>query len=155
MSINMRSRKSPAADRISSLPCDILEKILGCLPLRDAIRTSVLSKQWSYKWIQNVHEFSLRFLKSKDFRLPSHLFKFQDLSLLPLRILWTVLYMYIPWGRSLKRLKSVDLDLMQCNEVEMEFLKYVLSSATALEKICVVTSAEFSHRGIKMMEEMK
>ncbi|XP_059290381.1 F-box/FBD/LRR-repeat protein At1g13570-like [Lycium ferocissimum] len=46
----MRSGKRPAADRISSLPCDVLEKILGCLPLHYAVRTSVLSREWRYKW---------------------------------------------------------------------------------------------------------
>ncbi|XP_062024543.1 F-box/FBD/LRR-repeat protein At1g13570-like [Rosa rugosa] len=36
-------------DRISSLPNDVTEKILSCLPLRDAVRTSVLSSKWRYK----------------------------------------------------------------------------------------------------------
>ncbi|KAJ8526658.1 hypothetical protein K7X08_029135 [Anisodus acutangulus] len=142
MSINkIRCRESPAADRISSLPCHVLEKILGCLPLRDAIRTKVLSKQWSYKWVvrselafdkanidggllktiiyqvllihqgplrkfsfcvpnsdflpdisywirillkKNVQEFSLKFPHRTDFRVPFHLFKFEDLRHLEL-----------------------------------------------------------------------
>ncbi|KAM5549738.1 hypothetical protein ABKV19_000914 [Rosa sericea] len=36
-------------DRISSLPNDVTEKILSSLPLRDAVRTSVLSSKWRYK----------------------------------------------------------------------------------------------------------
>ncbi|KAK9941793.1 hypothetical protein M0R45_007487 [Rubus argutus] len=36
-------------DRISSLPNDVTEKILSCLPLREAVRTSVLSSKWRYK----------------------------------------------------------------------------------------------------------
>ncbi|KAM5549751.1 F-box/FBD/LRR-repeat protein [Rosa sericea] len=36
-------------DRISSLPNDVTEKILSCMPLREAVRTSVLSSKWRYK----------------------------------------------------------------------------------------------------------
>ncbi|XP_004295166.1 PREDICTED: F-box/FBD/LRR-repeat protein At1g13570-like [Fragaria vesca subsp. vesca] len=36
-------------DRISNLPSGIMEKILSCLPLKDTVRTSVLSSQWRYK----------------------------------------------------------------------------------------------------------
>uniref|UniRef100_A0A5B7C9M4 F-box domain-containing protein n=1 Tax=Davidia involucrata TaxID=16924 RepID=A0A5B7C9M4_DAVIN len=37
-------------DRISDLPWDILDTILLCLPVRDAVRTSILSRKWRYKW---------------------------------------------------------------------------------------------------------
>ncbi|KMZ68652.1 hypothetical protein ZOSMA_234G00270 [Zostera marina] len=37
-------------DRISSLPEQAMNKILGSLPIRDAISTSFLSKGWRYKW---------------------------------------------------------------------------------------------------------
>lgn len=36
-------------DRLSNLPSDIAEKILSLLPIRDAVRTSVLSSNWRYK----------------------------------------------------------------------------------------------------------
>ncbi|KAM5564253.1 F-box/FBD/LRR-repeat protein [Rosa sericea] len=36
-------------DRISNLPSDVTEKILSHLPIRDAVRTSVLSTEWRYK----------------------------------------------------------------------------------------------------------
>ncbi|PRQ26565.1 putative F-box domain-containing protein [Rosa chinensis] len=36
-------------DRISNLPRDLAEKILSLLPIRDAVRTSVLSTKWRYK----------------------------------------------------------------------------------------------------------
>ncbi|CAK9170365.1 unnamed protein product [Ilex paraguariensis] len=38
-------------DRLSDLPWDILDNILGHLPIKDAVRTSVLSRKWRYKWI--------------------------------------------------------------------------------------------------------
>ncbi|KMZ58329.1 putative F-box protein [Zostera marina] len=37
-------------DRISSLPEQVINKILGSLPIRDAISRSFLSKGWKYKW---------------------------------------------------------------------------------------------------------
>ncbi|CAH9103837.1 unnamed protein product [Cuscuta epithymum] len=40
-----------AEDRISGLPGDILDHILGLLPIRDAARTSVLSTVWRDVWL--------------------------------------------------------------------------------------------------------
>ncbi|KAJ0445077.1 putative F-box domain, FBD domain, leucine-rich repeat domain superfamily [Helianthus annuus] len=38
------------SDIISTLPLNIIEYILCLMPLRDALRTSVLSKKWRYSW---------------------------------------------------------------------------------------------------------
>ncbi|KAM3237206.1 F-box/FBD/LRR-repeat protein [Capsicum annuum] len=38
-------------DKISNLPAQIVDKILSHLSLRDAVRTSVLSSKWRYKWV--------------------------------------------------------------------------------------------------------
>ncbi|XP_074331325.1 F-box/FBD/LRR-repeat protein At1g13570-like isoform X2 [Apium graveolens] len=38
-------------DRISNLPGNLIDHILKCLPLRDAVRTSTLSKAWRDKWV--------------------------------------------------------------------------------------------------------
>ncbi|KAL0314754.1 UNVERIFIED_CONTAM: F-box/FBD/LRR-repeat protein [Sesamum angustifolium] len=38
-------------DRISNLPGHIIDKILSHLSLRDAVRTSILSTKWRYKWV--------------------------------------------------------------------------------------------------------
>ena len=37
-------------DRISCLPGHLIDRILSRLPLREAVRTSVLSSEWRYKW---------------------------------------------------------------------------------------------------------
>lgn len=37
-------------DRISNLPAHVIEQILSELPIKDAVRTSVLSSKWRYKW---------------------------------------------------------------------------------------------------------
>ncbi|PIN13613.1 hypothetical protein CDL12_13760 [Handroanthus impetiginosus] len=39
------------ADLITNLPNNIIENILGCLPLRDVVRMSILSREWRYKWM--------------------------------------------------------------------------------------------------------
>ncbi|KAK6158601.1 hypothetical protein DH2020_005915 [Rehmannia glutinosa] len=38
------------SDFITNLPNNIIDNILGCLPLRDVVRTSILSREWRYKW---------------------------------------------------------------------------------------------------------
>ncbi|KAL3505248.1 hypothetical protein ACH5RR_035089 [Cinchona calisaya] len=42
-------------DKISNLPGHIIDKILSHLSLRDAVRTSLLSSKWRYKWITLPH----------------------------------------------------------------------------------------------------
>lgn len=37
-------------DRISSLPGHIIDQILSILPIKEAVRTSILSTKWRYKW---------------------------------------------------------------------------------------------------------
>ncbi|XP_016509662.1 F-box/FBD/LRR-repeat protein At1g13570 isoform X1 [Nicotiana tabacum] len=37
-------------DILSNLPQKVIDEILICLPLRDAVRTSILSKKWRYIW---------------------------------------------------------------------------------------------------------
>ncbi|KAK4426222.1 F-box/LRR-repeat protein 25 [Sesamum alatum] len=39
------------ADRISNLPCDLIDNILKFLPVVDAVRTSILSRAWRHKWV--------------------------------------------------------------------------------------------------------
>ncbi|CAN1795400.1 F-box/FBD/LRR-repeat protein At1g13570 [Linum perenne] len=46
-----KSAKKNASDGICSLPDSIIEHILSFLPLKEAVRTSVLSKSWNHKWV--------------------------------------------------------------------------------------------------------
>ena len=39
-----------SSDIISSLPQDIIEYILTLMPIRDAVRTSILSRKWRFCW---------------------------------------------------------------------------------------------------------
>ncbi|XP_058193512.1 F-box/FBD/LRR-repeat protein At1g13570-like isoform X2 [Rhododendron vialii] len=47
---NKRTMSGSTSDMISNLPCNVLEKILTCLRLHAAVRTSVLSKKWRHIW---------------------------------------------------------------------------------------------------------
>lgn len=51
--IMMKNAVRSEADSITNLPNSIIENILGCLPLRDVVRTSILSREWRYKWISS------------------------------------------------------------------------------------------------------
>ncbi|KAJ4701867.1 F-box/FBD/LRR-repeat protein [Melia azedarach] len=42
-------------DKLSNLPAHVIDQILSQLPIKDAVRTSVLSKKWRYKWATIPH----------------------------------------------------------------------------------------------------
>ncbi|KNA09442.1 hypothetical protein SOVF_153560 [Spinacia oleracea] len=43
------------SDRLSNLPAHVIDGILSCLSIRDAVRTSILSNDWRYKWATLPH----------------------------------------------------------------------------------------------------
>ncbi|KAM3328236.1 hypothetical protein P3S68_032928 [Capsicum galapagoense] len=47
---NGRIQRLSPPDVLSNLPDSLINDILTRLPLRDAVRTSILSKKWRYKW---------------------------------------------------------------------------------------------------------
>ncbi|XP_038703923.1 F-box/FBD/LRR-repeat protein At1g13570-like [Tripterygium wilfordii] len=42
-------------DKLSSLPGHVIDQILSQLPIKDAVRTSVLSRKWRYRWAKIPH----------------------------------------------------------------------------------------------------
>ncbi|KAL3838744.1 hypothetical protein ACJIZ3_023335 [Penstemon smallii] len=53
MSTSKKSRKNDGnggEDRISNLPGNVISNILSLMSTKDAVRTSVLSKDWEYNW---------------------------------------------------------------------------------------------------------
>ncbi|WMV28080.1 hypothetical protein MTR67_021465 [Solanum verrucosum] len=47
---NEKKQLVPLSDVLSNLPDSVIDDILMSLPLRDAVRTSILSKKWRYNW---------------------------------------------------------------------------------------------------------
>lgn len=50
-----RASSHGSVDLISSLPQDIINLILVHLPIKEAVRTSILSPEWRYKWCSIPH----------------------------------------------------------------------------------------------------
>lgn len=51
----MTESSAKRKDIVSKMPEDIQVAILGFLPLRDAVRTSILSRNWRYSWTMIRH----------------------------------------------------------------------------------------------------
>ncbi|XP_050204658.1 F-box/FBD/LRR-repeat protein At1g13570-like [Mercurialis annua] len=45
-----KTGNSSRSDIISNLPSNIIDNILSCLPIQEAVATSILSKEWRFKW---------------------------------------------------------------------------------------------------------
>ncbi|XP_019160007.1 PREDICTED: F-box/FBD/LRR-repeat protein At1g13570-like isoform X2 [Ipomoea nil] len=50
MEISRKSKRRAMEDKFFNLPTDVLNCILDHLPVRDAARTSILSRKWRYIW---------------------------------------------------------------------------------------------------------
>ncbi|KAF5733974.1 hypothetical protein HS088_TW16G00415 [Tripterygium wilfordii] len=51
VTISTRTSSLSPLDLITELPGNIVDNILRRLPLQDAVRTSILSKRWRYRWL--------------------------------------------------------------------------------------------------------
>ncbi|XP_077225006.1 F-box/FBD/LRR-repeat protein At1g13570-like [Tasmannia lanceolata] len=47
----MKVGRASTVDVISNLPRDAIDAILSYLPIKDAVRTSILSNKWRYMWV--------------------------------------------------------------------------------------------------------
>ncbi|KAL3849711.1 hypothetical protein ACJIZ3_011593 [Penstemon smallii] len=72
INLTIKSRKMGCAngeDRISNLPIHVISDILSLMSTKDAVRTSVLSKDWKYNWtfIYNIDIKSLKIREKPSF----------------------------------------------------------------------------------------
>nr|GMD29524.1 F-box/FBD/LRR-repeat protein At1g13570-like [Ipomoea batatas] len=59
------ARKLKTRDLISELPVEVKDRILECLPIRDAARTALLSRHWNHVWLHHERlKFDFEFLQS-------------------------------------------------------------------------------------------
>ncbi|KAI8527431.1 hypothetical protein RHMOL_Rhmol12G0074900 [Rhododendron molle] len=142
--VNNRS----TSDIISNLPSTVTENILKGLPLRDAVRTSVLSSKWRYKWVtlpQMVFDNKF-FLKGWDKILnftpvEDHVVEFlqaQDYS-----------------EFSLNKLQKVKIHHFSGAEAEMHFVKILLAHSKVLETMVILPEHGMSaEKGFAMLKEL-
>ncbi|KAK4369212.1 hypothetical protein RND71_013004 [Anisodus tanguticus] len=64
--------QSVPLDILSCLPENVICDTLMCLPLRDAVRTSILSKKWRYRW-NGIQHLVLELQCNGQYKLPSSL----------------------------------------------------------------------------------
>ncbi|CAK8543159.1 unnamed protein product [Lathyrus sativus] len=69
--MTLLTKKANQNDRISELPSNVIDGILGNLKVRDQVRTSILSTKWRYMWTSAPHlcfddDFYQRFLHLND-----------------------------------------------------------------------------------------
>ncbi|XP_037486332.1 putative F-box/LRR-repeat protein At3g28410 [Triticum dicoccoides] len=65
----MVKRKRPSS-QLSDLPMDILCHIISLLPLKEAARTSIVSKHWRYVWCSRTNlEFSFRSVMRRSYKV--------------------------------------------------------------------------------------
>nr|XP_043625890.1 F-box/FBD/LRR-repeat protein At1g13570-like [Erigeron canadensis] len=69
----------PSTDRLSTLPQSIIENILTLMPIRDALKTSILSKKWRYCWtgmpkLEFCYDFTLHYGPLEKYKFLSAIF---------------------------------------------------------------------------------
>nr|GEZ63124.1 hypothetical protein [Tanacetum cinerariifolium] len=81
-----RTSKYVPVDIISSMPDNVITNIMDHLPILDAVRTSILSTIWRFKWtmITRIKEFTLTNCHETPLKLSSHLFSCLELKHLEL-----------------------------------------------------------------------
>ncbi|XP_058740184.1 F-box/FBD/LRR-repeat protein At1g13570-like [Vicia villosa] len=67
----LSKKKANENDRISDLPCNVIDGILVNLKIQDQVRTSILSRKWRYLWTSAPHlcfdqDFFERFMHLDD-----------------------------------------------------------------------------------------
>ncbi|XP_051139050.1 putative F-box/FBD/LRR-repeat protein At4g03220 [Andrographis paniculata] len=105
-----------ASDRISGLPNDVIDNILERLPLPDVVRTSVLSKEWRYKWSTIPHlNFDWDFMQFLPFPCPrecviSHILLLHEGSIVKFSLAHNLYHLHTGLDRWLQFLKSKSVE---------------------------------------------
>uniref|UniRef100_A0A803L7B9 F-box/LRR-repeat protein 15/At3g58940/PEG3-like LRR domain-containing protein n=1 Tax=Chenopodium quinoa TaxID=63459 RepID=A0A803L7B9_CHEQI len=141
-------------DRISSLPWNVLDIILGKLSLKDAIRTSVLATEWRYKWlslskffldsrsIADVEIMSLEEVGYLFFVVPSYLFLFKQLQSLNLEIC------AIKIPSSFRRFSFLRELSLRNVSISDDDLHHLILACPLLEKLALFRINELKHLNI-------
>ncbi|XP_071740029.1 F-box/FBD/LRR-repeat protein At1g13570-like [Rutidosis leptorrhynchoides] len=132
--VYMMKTQCLSSDIISSLPLNIIETILTFMPIRDAVKTSILSKKWRYCWMtmpklifdQNqVHGYNYNYRHSVKSKLVSAIFHVLFIHSGP-----TILEFKLP---------IIDLDLV----TEFDAIILYLSRRTNVKDLIIYNSNNF------------
>ncbi|GMP58356.1 hypothetical protein CsSME_00022053 [Camellia sinensis var. sinensis] len=159
MERNMKEMRGSTSDIISNLPQSVKETILVCLPIQEAVRTSVLSKKLRYIWtklprlifddnfcrestrktktelIMTIYqEFALLIRKGDPYKFPSSLFSCEQLRCLRLR---SCVFKSPPEVKGFSRL--LELVLYEV-VVTADILSSLISNCPLLENLSLKSS---------------
>ncbi|KAF3943115.1 hypothetical protein CMV_030293 [Castanea mollissima] len=121
-------------DRISNLPWDVLDTILVHIPLKEAVRTSILSSPIKSWWPnKGIKELILKEFDSiKRFKLPSEVFSCPQLSCLEL---YGCIIMLSPTFRGLNSLISLNLSHIY---ISSDTLENLIVNCPVLERLTLI-----------------
>lgn len=102
-------RSELEVDKISNLPGHIVDKILSHLSLRDAVRSSVLSSKWRYKWVTLPH---------LVFDNPSVLVSSQDQTLIKSKLVNIVDHVLLLHSGPIQKFKLSHRDLQGVCDID-------------------------------------
>ncbi|EEF52517.1 F-box/FBD/LRR-repeat protein At1g13570 [Ricinus communis] len=106
-------------DRISSLPGHVLDQILSQLSIRDAVRTSALSRKWRYKWAKIPH----LVFDNKCVSIPS-----QDQTLIKDKLVNIIDHVLLLHNGPIQKFKLSHRDLLGVSDIDRWILHLSRSS---------------------------
>ncbi|KAM3328239.1 hypothetical protein P3S68_032931 [Capsicum galapagoense] len=130
-------------DVLSNLPAHVLDDILICLPLRDAVRTSILSNKWRFNWCR-LPALMLDQTLWDTTNENINFFDYSALDKLVVPVSGDVVN-EIPasfTGVTLNHLRSVKLEGISGTETEIEFIKLLLAKSLMLVRMLIQPKIE-------------
>ncbi|CAL1392443.1 unnamed protein product [Linum trigynum] len=144
-----RLRES-TADTIINIPDGVIERILVFLPIKDAARTSLLSRDWRHRWrSKGVQELSLLFWECHHLQVYSSLFFALPLNRLKLQ--------YCTFSLASSFVGFSKLNLVEFNDVFLpdNFYENFIPNCPLLEELrvfdCIGTDPVFVAPSLKVL----
>nr|GEY11345.1 F-box/FBD/LRR-repeat protein At1g13570-like [Tanacetum cinerariifolium] len=115
----LKEPKYVSEDIISSMPDNVMSNILDSLPVQDAVRTSILSKDWSFRGFANLVSLDLDYITFESYQCGELLTQCQSLEYLRLASGITTAKIKEVEIVKLKNLEVLSLELIKLENMEM------------------------------------